>query len=253
MKHEDCIIPVYASLSNSYYCVYQWTSGSVDYHGYFRPWIRYPTCGAYSDKSKKWRERVFRCHEDFHLARAYSLCEDKPTERRAQKDVSTQSVQLQSANISSSSSIRLGQCSSGHSIQLFVSCEPRSECAPVSESTATSSRCPSTLFACEMSRDHVSYTLVCNNRRDCLDGSDETFCVYKWDEKVTYNQCNTRKVFVRIHEADKLLMLLLSLLLCCCPCKRDVFRPCARMAVFSSPLCQVPFRVTVQNYINYTL
>ena len=114
------------------------------------------------------------------LARAYSLCEDKPTERRAQKDVSTQSVQLQSANISSSSSIRLGQCSSGHSIQLFVSCEPRSECAPVSESTATSSRCPSTLFACEMSRDHVSYTLVCNNRRDCLDGSDETFCVYKW-------------------------------------------------------------------------
>ena len=85
MKHKDCIMPVYASLSDSNYCVYQWTSGSVDYHGYFRPWIRYPTCGAYSDKSKKWRERVFRCHEDFHLARAYSLCEDKPTERGRRK------------------------------------------------------------------------------------------------------------------------------------------------------------------------
>lgn len=210
MKHEDCIVPVYASLSNSYYCVYQWTSGSVNYHGDFRPRNQYPACGAYSDKSKKWRERVIRCYEDFDLARAYSLCEDKPTERRSQKDVSTQSVQLQlhSANISSSSRIRLVQCSSGHSIQLFVSCEPRSECAPVSESTATSSRCPSTLFACETSRDHVSYTLVCNNRRDCLDGSDETFCVYESEDNLIYAICDTRKVFVRIHEADKLLRLL---------------------------------------------
>ena len=219
MKHEDCIMPVYASLSNSYYCVYQWTSGSVNYHGNFVPTYQYPACGAYSDKSKKWRERVFRCDEDFHLARAYSLCEDKPTERRAQQDVSTQSVQLHSANISSSSGIRLVQCSSGHSIELFVSCEPRSECAPVSESTATSSRCPSTLFACETSRDHVSYTMVCNKRRDCLDGSDETFCAYESDDSLTYAICDTRKVFVRIHEADRLLMLLLSLLLlllCCC-------------------------------------
>ena len=208
-------MPVYASLSDSSYCVYQWTSGSVNYHGAFLPLSQYPTCGAYSDQSSKWRERFLGCHEDVYPA-SYSLCEDKPTERRAQKDVSTQSVQLHSANISSSSSIRLVQCSSGHNIQLFVSCEPRSECAPVSESTATSSRCPSTLFACETSRDHVSYTLVCNNRCDCLDGSDETFCVYKWDEKVTYNQCDTRKVFVRIHEADKLLSLLL---LCCCTCK----------------------------------
>ena len=209
-------MPVYASLSDSYYCVYQWTSGSVDYHGDFRPWLLYPACGAYSDKSKKWRERVFKCHTYFPLARAYSLCEDKPTELRAQKDVSTQSVQLHSANISSSSSIRLVQCSSGHSIQLFVSCEPRSECAPVSESTATSSRCRSTLFTCETSGDHVSYTLVCNNHRDCFDGSDETFCVFKLDEKAVYNQCSSREVFVRIHEADKWLMLLLSLLLLCC-------------------------------------
>ena len=196
-------MPVYASLSNSYSCVYQWTSGSFNYHGRFFQLTDYPVCGAYTYQTWMWREQVFRCHEDFDLARAYSLCEDKPTERRAQKDVSTQSVQLHSANISSSSSIRLVQCSSGHSIQLFVSCEPRSECAPVSESTATSSRCPSTLFACETSRDHVSYTMVCNNRRDCLDGSDETFCVYKWDEKVIYDECDTRKVFVRIHEADK--------------------------------------------------
>ena len=205
-------MPVYASLSNSYYCVYQWTSGSVNYHGAFLPKFPYPACAAYTDISKKWREMFIHCKGDVYSARKYCLCEDKPTERRAQKDVSTQSVQLHSANISSSSSIRLVQCSSGHSIQLFVSCEPRSECAPVSESRATSSRCPSTLFACETSRDHVSYTLVCNNRRDCLDGSDETFCVFKWDEKVTYNECDTRKVFVRIHEADKLLMLLLSLL-----------------------------------------
>ena len=220
MKHEDCIMPVYASLSNSYYCVSQWTSGSVNYHGSFFPTFHYPACGAYTYRRMKWREMFFRCDTDFYLARAYSLCEDKPTERRAQEDVSTQSVQLHSANISSSSSIRLVQCSSGHNIQLFVSCEPRSECAPVSESRATSSRCPSTLFACETSRDHVSYTMVCNNRCDCLDGSDETFCVFKWDENVTYNQCDTRKVFVRIHEADKLLMLLLSLLLlCCCTCK----------------------------------
>ena len=211
-------MPIYASLSDSYYCVYQWTSGSVNYHGAFLPLSQYPTCGAYSPQRSKWRERFLRCDENVYPEGPYCLCEDKPTERKAQKDVSTQSVQLHSANISSSSSIRLVQCSSGHSIQLFVSCEPRSECTPVSESTATSSRCPSTLFACETSRDHVSYTLVCNDRRDCFDGSDETFCVYKRDE-VTYNECATPEVFVRIHEADKLLMLLLLLLLCCCPCK----------------------------------
>ena len=34
------------------------------------------------------------------------------------------------------------------------------------------------LFTCEDKRQVISYTLVCDHRSDCDDGSDESFCLY---------------------------------------------------------------------------
>ena len=122
-------------LFNRYYCVYQWKSGSINYHADFRPAYAYPTCGAYSNQKKEWREMVIECEKTFAFQRAYTLCEDT---EQAKKDMPTQlnSVQLSSANISSSR-IRLTECPGRHSIQLFLSCDPRSECTPNSESAVT--------------------------------------------------------------------------------------------------------------------
>ena len=197
---------------NRYYCVYQWNSGSVNYHADFRPKNTYPTCGAYSNKGQEWGEKVIGCETTFDFQRAYTLCEDT---EQAKNNMFTQlkSVQLSSANISSSR-IRLTECPGRHSIELFLSCDPRSECTPNSESAATSSLCPSTLFTCEASREQVPYTLVCNQRRDCLDGTDETFCVYESYDESTYSECDDRKVLLCIYKGKKVVMILFWSLLC---------------------------------------
>ena len=160
----------------------------------------YPMCGMYLNSlyASQWLEKVTECDRPVDFRRAYSLCEDTA---QAQKDMSTQGVQLGSASISSSR-IRLTECPGRHNIQLFLSCDPRSECTSNSESAVTSSLCPSTLFTCEASREQVPYTLVCNQRSDCLDGTDETFCVYGSYDELAYSECDNRKVLLCIYDGS---------------------------------------------------
>ena len=58
---------------------------------------------------------------------------------------------------------------------------------------ALSSLCSDTLFTCDRNEERVPYTLVCDYRTDCSDGSDEEFCVYEPCGNFQF-QCSNRQV-----------------------------------------------------------
>ena len=110
-------------------------------------------------------------------------------------------------------------CPKGHTTHTFLACDMISECWPEeSRSGSGSARgvCSAPLtplppsFACRGRGGHVPYTLVCDHRPDCFDGSDEDFCVFHsghssaadeficWDDSSiqcgrTHEVCNSTK------------------------------------------------------------
>ena len=86
-------------------------------------------------------------------------------------------------------------CPSGHVTHIFLACDVFTLCwaghdvtfsaRPEFWALPTSQSCPTQPFVtspppsflCGSEEQRVPYTLVCDHRRDCLDGSDETFCV----------------------------------------------------------------------------
>ena len=79
-------------------------------------------------------------------------------------------------------------CSSGHYTHRFLACDAQSHCMQRGLSRQDSgsddtliSPCMSildTLFTCRNGVEHVPYSLVCDHSQDCLDSSDEDFCVH---------------------------------------------------------------------------
>ena len=51
-------------------------------------------------------------------------------------------------------------------------------------------------FPCRSGDLHVPYSLVCDHRRDCLDGSDETFCTFRPCHPVSQLQCLNKQVWL---------------------------------------------------------
>ena len=100
-------------------------------------------------------------------------------------------------------------CPSGHWTHEFLACDRRSDCyqyahiRPASGSGAlrkVSSQCDTILqtqFSCKDGVGRVPYSLVCDHSQDCLDSSDEDFCVHpscsgSWQfECVNMQVCNT--------------------------------------------------------------
>ena len=67
---------------------------------------------------------------------------------------------------------------------------PTSKSCPVQ--SVTTSLPPS--FRCQSEKQHVPYSLVCDHRRDCLDGSDEIFCVFVSCQQHSQFQCLNKQV-----------------------------------------------------------
>ena len=84
--------------------------------------------------------------------------------------------------------VKLGtfvQCPSGHLTFDFLSCDAASHCGAqprqkwcTFQTAHTLSRDGVLLFVCDDQKTTVPYTLLCNFREDCKDGSDEGFCVH---------------------------------------------------------------------------
>ena len=49
-------------------------------------------------------------------------------------------------------------------------------------------------YACAEGAEYVPYTLVCDYRQDCLDGSDENFCVFPACDFAYQFQCRNKQV-----------------------------------------------------------
>ena len=79
-------------------------------------------------------------------------------------------------------------CSAGHYTHKFLACDIQSDCRqrdPLGKSRESDDTlvtlCKSmlaTLFTCRNDIEHVPYSLVCDHSQDCLDSSDEDFCVH---------------------------------------------------------------------------
>ena len=101
-------------------------------------------------------------------------------------------------------------CRRGHVTHAFLACDVAAFCwaegrvtiSLIANSWAlpTSQSCPAELtpvppsFPCRSEEQHVPYTLVCDHRPDCLDGSDENFCRYLPCQLEFQFQCKNKQV-----------------------------------------------------------
>lgn len=98
----------------------------------------------------------------------------------------------------SSLKVRVVECPSGHLTHEFLACDLKSSCFARRHNTATAEegldrhrpdtiavKCDVPLtplppsFPCRDGKESIPYTLLCDHRHDCFDGSDEDFCDFR--------------------------------------------------------------------------
>ena len=103
-------------------------------------------------------------------------------------------------------------CPKGHVTHVFLACDVSTACwakgdaifslHPKTWALPSSQSCPvpqavtsPPSFPCDSDEWHVPYSLVCDHRRDCLDGSDETFCKFTPCSLQSQFQCLNMQVW----------------------------------------------------------
>ena len=104
------------------------------------------------------------------------------------------------------------KCDGGHVTHVLLACDPSAACWADGDvtfsrhsdtwATPTSQSCPvpqigpplPPSFPCRSGEQHVPYSLVCDHRRDCLDGSDEVFCHFPPCLDHSQFQCHNKQV-----------------------------------------------------------
>ena len=90
-------------------------------------------------------------------------------------------------NASSTSTINTITCPKDHVTHTFLACDLSSDCwseQSGGHSARDGVKCSAPLrplppsFGCRETGQYVPYTLVCDHRQDCFDGTDEDFCVF---------------------------------------------------------------------------
>ena len=96
-------------------------------------------------------------------------------------------------------------CPAGHWTHQFLACDRHSACGHLdrfrqhngSDASGVTSLCLSTLamlFSCRNGVGRVPYSLVCDHSQDCLDNSDEDFCVHPSCSGSWQFECMNRQV-----------------------------------------------------------
>ena len=113
-------------------------------------------------------------------------------------------------------------CPSGHWTHEFMACDAQSACWQLDKlrqicqsdkRRAVTSFCQpplSTLFTCRNDVEHVPYSLVCDHSQDCLDSSDEDFCVHPPCSGSELFECTNKQVG-SLRERERLSYVLLTM------------------------------------------
>ena len=105
-------------------------------------------------------------------------------------------------------------CPDSHVTHTFLACDVSASCWAKSDvtfslrsdtwalPTSQSCRVPLTMtllppsFPCRSDEQRVSYSVVCDHRRDCTEGGDETFCKFQPCQSLSQFQCLNKQVYL---------------------------------------------------------
>ena len=190
-----------------YHDILQWENGAVAYISRYTLVISNTAlvsqfCGMIG------LDRLSMEHCDYAITNTF-LCKEGGTPAEIHKSdqnaLGRRGFQLsKAANSSILSAFNI--CSSGHWTHKLLACDPRSNCYQDYQSRSGKLRnvrspCQTILqtqFTCRNEVGQVPYSLVCDHSQDCLDSSDEDFCVHptcsaSWQfECVNMQVCNAR-------------------------------------------------------------
>ena len=160
--------------------MFQWSDGTV---AYYTKHLRLTDLSVCNRRARADKQVFSECH---FVDVKHVLCEKQVTPEEmylSRRDGSKRHSISRSSN--SSVPVKHVVCPSGHWTHSFLTCDTQSACwqqrsasDAIGEVTSLCESPLTTLFTCRSDVDRGSYSLVCDGSQDCLDNSDEDFCVY---------------------------------------------------------------------------
>ena len=207
---------MFTFLINSYQQALVWDDYTVDYFvgliSFYKEYTSPPLCASFTLHPN--RVRLFECpgfsHDEF-------LCQKHFRSRQLHSHVGHNSPTIllrttRLLNETVADQWKPVTCHGGHVTHMSLSCDTTAACWPDGDvifsrqsdtwAIPTSESCPipqlgPTLppsFACGFGKQRVSYSLVCDHRRDCMDGSEEVFCNFQRCMHRSQFQCLNKQV-----------------------------------------------------------
>ncbi|KAL8597265.1 hypothetical protein ACOMHN_051576 [Nucella lapillus] len=95
-------------------------------------------------------------------------------------------------------------CRHNHTAHTFLACDVSTNCSALSPDVVLACSHefspPVPFFTCRNQLEHVPYTLVCDFRSDCCDGSDEDFCHFPACDSKTEYECADGKQVILFYQ-----------------------------------------------------
>ena len=177
--------------------MYQWKDGTIGYFLTSGKFLNLPSCGGIKLAGQL---QMFHCHPPkSHLM----ICEKDGTQGKVfsnENDVIKIRELTFSPALNHSTHFAHVVCPYGHWTHTFMSCDAQSACWHSDNIKANSRSADiclsprSSLFSCKNHVEHVPYSLVCDHSQDCLDSSDEDFCVHPPCSGSLLLECSNRQV-----------------------------------------------------------
>ena len=179
----------------------QWSDGTIGYFSNHQAFSQPPSCGSFWNG---FHVAMYQCGG----AAGDFVCEKTETSEKVYANPNDASKK-RGIQFSKPSHISLNLthviCPSGHWTHAFLACDKRADCwqrdtselSGGTDARSLSSPCRSSLsamFTCRNGVEHVPYSLVCDHSQDCLDFSDEDFCVHPSCSGSWQFECNNGQV-----------------------------------------------------------
>ncbi|KAK7487219.1 hypothetical protein BaRGS_00021571 [Batillaria attramentaria] len=191
-----------------YLDTWQWSDGTIAYYLKIAGFSDPPYCAAFHKDAENATLTVINC-DDSKNAPSF-VCEMKTEVDQIQGSESSAGARTRNSpqanasgiflqTLSASQSPRgLTLCPAQHRTHLFLACDSGSACWVDGYGASASCAAPMTplppSFTCRNRIESVPYTLVCDHRSDCSDGSDEDFCQYPSCNPLTQFSCGGKQV-----------------------------------------------------------